>query len=165
MNQFIRILSLMLRPTSLDKYTVRSILLCTCGLGHLEIYQSETEIIFVKYYAAMFISLNFYDNVTNMFGNEYRIFSWAIIIQNNEIQTLTILIFHSWIKIWWNYLNILMKICETPSFVHNFPKCNTELKCLAGLSRFYQSEKLTSSQTIPWDQTQYREQFFLTFKM
>ena len=33
----------------------------------------------------MFISLNFYDNVSNMFGNEYRIFSWAIVIQNNEI--------------------------------------------------------------------------------
>ena len=40
-DQLIRILSLVLGPAGLDKYTVRSIFLCT-SLRHREIYGSET---------------------------------------------------------------------------------------------------------------------------
>ena len=40
-DQLIRVLSLVLGPAGLDKYTVRSVFLCTC-LRHCEIFGSET---------------------------------------------------------------------------------------------------------------------------
>ena len=40
-NQLIRVLPLVLGPAGLDKYTVRSVFLCTC-LRHGEIFGSET---------------------------------------------------------------------------------------------------------------------------